>query len=120
MNTDLFCEAVGKEQMKLKALLLLLSVCSELSTRNTKNVTLWEPVTLAGIALEKGEYRLEWEGPETQVQVTFWRGNEKVITVPSTFHKVHHPYEAITVLPEASEMDALIEIDWKECDLRFK
>jgi len=106
--------------MKFTALLLFFSVCPGSSTRNVKNLTLFEPVTLAGIAFDKGEYRLEWEGSDSQVQVTFWQGDKKLITVPSTFHKVHHPYEAITVLPETSEMNVLIEIDWKECDLRFK
>ena len=107
--------------MKFVSLLLLITAASSpLSAGNNKNVTFIEAVTVAEVTLDAGNYLVEWDGSGSEVQVTFWRGKSKVVTVPAMFRPRCHRYDAITVRPEGPGRNTLIEIDSRDSELRFK
>ena len=105
--------------MKFVGLLLLIAASPALNAANKKSVTFIEPVTVAGIMLDAGEYLIEWNGRGCEVQVTFWHGNKKVVTLPAAFRAIRHAYDAVTVLPETSGPNTLLEIDSQDSELRF-
>ena len=104
--------------MKFIALLLIV-VSSTLSAENKKCVVFLEPVGVAGITLDAGEYVVEWEGQGSTVQVSFRRGNSKLVSVSAQLREVSHPCDAVTVRPRTPGPDLLIEIDFPSLELRF-
>ena len=106
--------------MKFVVLLLMITASSALNAANNKKVTFFAPVVVSGIRLEAGDYVVEWDGIDSEVQVTFWRENKKVATVPAAYRATSHPYDAVTVRPEKPGLNRLIEIDSRNSELRFR
>ena len=79
-----------------------------------------EPVKVAGTTLPSGDYVVEWDAQGAAVGVTFCRDNHKVLTVPAALRAIRHRYNAVTVRPEAEGIASLLEIDFRDLELRFQ
>ena len=84
-----------------------------------KRVAFLEPVTIGKTRLAAGEYGIEWNGIGAHVQVTFWRNNRKVVTVRAMLRSAQHRYDAVTVRPESSGVNRLLQIDCRDWEVRF-
>ena len=51
--------------------------------RNSANIELDQPVTIAGTQLAPGQYKLIWEGNGPNVNVSFVEGKKTVATAPA-------------------------------------
>ena len=108
--------------MKVKfaiLLLFLLTVTGLTFATNKKDVTLLEPVTVAGTVLQPGAYVIEWSGTDSEVQVTFWQGKNKLATAQAKLVATSSRFDAVTIKPEDSGTNRLIEIDSRNSALRF-
>ena len=109
--------------MKLKsailALFLILATALTFAATNKSTVIFSQSVTVGSATLDPGEYKVEWIGTGSQVDVTFWRGKNKILTVPAQYNEAHNPYDAVTVRPEPSGGNTLLKIDAKNASLRF-
>ena len=100
-------------------LLFLLTVTGLTFAANKKSVTFTQPVTVAGIVLQPGDYVVEWSGTDSDIQVTFWRGKNKLVTAPAKLVVTSSRFDAITIRPEGSGTNKLVEIDSRNSALRF-
>ena len=100
-------------------LLFLLTVTCLTFAANKKSVTFSEPVTVAGTVLQPGDYVIEWSGTDYDLQVTFWRGKNKLATAPAKLVATNSRFDAITIRPEDSGTNMLVEIDSRNSALRF-
>ena len=108
--------------MKVKfaiLLLFLLTVTGLTFAANKKSVIFTEPVTVAGVVLQPGDYVVEWSGTDSDVQVTFFSGKNKLVTAPAKLVPIDSRYDAITIRPDGSGSNTLVEIDSRRSALRF-
>ena len=102
------------------ALVVITVTVSMSAVAQQKDITFLEPVTVGGMTLAPGQYVIEWTGTGADVQVTFWRNSRKVVTVAALLRSAQHPYDAVTVRPERAGVNALLQIDFRDSELRFK
>jgi hypothetical protein len=51
---------------------------------NKKSLHIYEKVSIDGKELEPGDYKIEWDGSGSPVQLTILKGKQTVATVPAT------------------------------------
>jgi len=109
--------------MRLKSVILILFLLTATALTfaavNKSTVTFSQSVTVAGTTLDPGEYKVEWSGTGSEVDVTFWRGKNKILTTPAKVDEKHTRYDSVTTCPEGSGGNTLVEIDAKNASLRF-
>jgi opacity protein-like surface antigen len=66
-------------------LALLFSVSAFAADKNQHSVTIPIPVQVGNTQLEPGDYKVEWQGAGSEVQVNFLYNGKTVATVPGTF-----------------------------------
>jgi len=108
-----------KSKSVFLVLFLLAATALTFAAPNKTSITFSESVTVAGTTLAPGEYQVEWNGTAPDVQVTFWRYKNKVITVPAQLQAAGHRPNAFTIRPD-SGANILVEIDAKNTELRFE
>ena len=108
-----------KVKFALVSLFLLTVTSLIFAANNKKSVTFTEPVTVAGVVLQPGDYVVEWSGTDSDVQVTFFSGKNKLVTAPAKLVPIDSRYDAITLRPDGSGSSTLVEIDSKHSALRF-
>jgi len=70
------------------SLLALVSLPGFAASQKSKNLTLTDPVQIAGKQLKPGEYKLKWEDTNNgSTTVTFTKGKDVVATVPAQIKK---------------------------------
>ena len=89
-----------KSQSAFLVLFLLAATALTFAVINKTTITFNAPVTVAGTILPPGEYEVEWNGTAPDVQVTFWRGKNKVATVPAQLQPAGHRLDAFTTRPD--------------------
>jgi opacity protein-like surface antigen len=74
-----------KYTVLLSMLALLFSVSAFAADKNQRSVTISDPVQVGNTQLKPGDYKVEWQGAGSEVQVNFLRNGKTVATVPGNF-----------------------------------
>lgn len=96
-------------------LALLFSVSAVGADKNQHSVTIPIAVTVGNTQLEPGEYKVQWQGTSSEVQVNFLRYGKTVATVPGTF-KVNDPnviQDDVVTHTTSADTKTLEEIDFR-------
>jgi len=101
--------------------ILLLSVPVLTFAANKKSLTINEPISVAGTVLQPGDYRLEWDGTGSNVQVKFIQNNKTIVTAPATVETKSTSYDgALDLRNNGDKAKALREIDFKNTSIVFE
>lgn len=85
-----------------------------------KTINLLEPMIVGSVTLQPGEYTIEWNGPGPDVQVSFSRGKNVIVTVPATVESAENPYDIlVTSHIEESGVHSLVRIQTRGSTLHF-
>jgi hypothetical protein len=111
--------------MKSKSLyvvgmLLLVPTLAFAGQRNSANIELDQPVTIAGTQLTSGHYRLIWEGNGPNVTVSFLEGKKTVATAPGKLVSNRTDQEAIETAAASGNTRALQAVDLKNVTIQFE
>lgn len=63
------------------------------ATKNSASLTISEAVSVQGVHLAPGNYKVRWDGPAPAVQVSFLQGKKVFATVPATLVEHSTPYD---------------------------
>jgi hypothetical protein len=76
------------KQIRYAAFLSMVALLSSVSAlardKNQHSVEITDAVQVGATQLKPGDYKLEWQGTGTGIQVNFVRGGKTVATVPGT------------------------------------
>jgi len=103
----------------LAALMAIAVSVAVASPTNRKTINLSEPTVVGSVTLQPGEYTIVWNGTAPDVQVSFERRNNIVVTVPATLEAAHNQYDSVAMHTEASGAPSLVEIRTKNSTLHF-
>lgn len=102
----------------LALLLVVIPVFSFAATR--KSITLSEPVAVGNTVLKPGDYKVEWDGSGSNVQVKFMQNNKEVATAPATVENTKSGYDgALDLTGATSGTRQLRAIDFKDTSIKF-
>jgi len=93
-------------------------------SKNSTDIELNHPVTVAGTALPAGQYKVSWQGTGPEVNVSFSRGRNTV-TVPARLTDgngrvyVGNPYPALITSDSPDRTHVLLAIDLKNLSIEF-
>jgi hypothetical protein len=77
-------------------------------------------VLVGSLTLQPGEYTIEWDGSGPDVQVSFSRERNTIVTVPATLDRAHSQFDgAVTCRTEESGVRSLIKIETRGVTLYF-
>jgi hypothetical protein len=97
---------------------LLSNVSAAASSKTAINLV--EPTIVGSVILPSGEYKIEWNGPGPEVQVSFTQGSKTVAVVPATVQAVRNPVNlSLMYHTEQSGTRSLVEIETNHAILRF-
>jgi len=111
--------------MKLRFITLLLMFVSAASlltvagSSNKRIITFYQPTVVGDVTLNPGEYTVLWSGTGSEVQVSFLRRKNTVVTTPATLDTTPHPDYATSVA-YSSDGKSILFIQWKDSTLKFK
>lgn len=105
----------------LAALVIMMLSVAVASPANKRTIKLTEPMIVGSVTLQRGEYTAQWNGTGPDVQVSFSREKETIVTVPATLKAEQNPHDLAVVLRhiEESGVHSLVEIRTKTSTLRF-
>ena len=85
-----------------------------------RTINLVQPMIVGSVTLQPGLYTIEWKEPGPDVQVSFSRGEEIIVTVPAKLEAAKHPNDTLyTYQAEESAAPSLVEIETKSATLHF-
>jgi len=89
--------------------------------KDTEHIIFTEPIMVAGTMLKAGTYKLSWEGPGPEVQVTFSKNSKTLVTTAATLVLEAGQYDgAVKVRTVAGDSKILEAISWKKKSLVFQ
>ena len=88
--------------------------------KNSANLQLDQPVTVAGSHLAPGRYKLTWEGSGPDVTVKFAEGKNIVATVPAKLVSTPTQQKAIETDTAADNTRLLRAVDLKNSTIHFE
>jgi len=106
------------KQIKYAALLSMLGLLSSVSAlardKNQHSVEIPDAVQVGDTQLKPGDYRLEWQGTGTGIQVNFVRGGKTVATVPGTVktNDARVIQDDVVIATTSAKTKTLTEIDF--------
>ncbi|HXX56237.1 MAG TPA: hypothetical protein VEJ17_00425 [Candidatus Nitrosotalea sp.] len=104
----------------LAALFTMAIAVAVAAPANKKTLSFSEPTTVGSVTLKPGEYAVEWNGAGPDVQVSFSRGKNAIVTVPAKLEPERNPQDiSYTYHADESGTHYLIEIRTKNSTLRF-
>jgi len=87
---------------------------------NKKTINLSGPTIVGSVTLQPGEYTIVWAGSGPDVQVSFERRHNTVVTVPATLEVAKSPNDlSISLHTEDSGTQSLVDIKMKSSTLHF-
>ena len=94
--------------------LALLSASIVFAARNSSVFTLSQPVEIGTTQLQPGEYRVEWEGSGSAVQVKIVQAGKTVATATGKMvdHKERSPYNDVILKPGAGQTKTIDQFDF--------
>lgn len=99
---------------------VLLVVIPVFSFAASKSITLNEPVSVGSTVLKPGDYKVEWNGKGSNVQVKFLQNNKEVASVPATVENKKSGYDgALDLTGSDTQAKQLRAIDFKDMSLKF-
>ena len=102
------------------ALLLPLSLLAkDHSAKHSINTQIYQPVTVAGMALAPGQYKVEWTGTGPAVNAEFKLNGKTVATAPATVSNVVNEPNAVVMKKGADGTQAITGITGKKEALEF-
>jgi len=104
------------------SLLLPLSLLAkDNSNKHSIKTQISQPATVAGTALEPGQYKVEWTGTGPAVNAEFKLNGKTVATAPATVSELTKSSQpnATVMQKEADGTQAITEIDGKKQVLKF-
>jgi hypothetical protein len=88
--------------------------------KNRKTIDFTEPTHVGTVTLQPGQYTMEWTGTAPDVQVSFSRGKNTIVTVPAMLELTQNRNEtAYAYHPEDSGAHSLVRIETKGLTLHF-
>jgi hypothetical protein len=103
------------------AMVLLLPTLAFAKPKNSANVDLNQPVTVAGTQLTPGHYKLIWEGSASDTTVRFLEGKKTVATAPAKLvSNTTDLDDAVETNRAADNTTLLRAIDLKHITIRFE
>jgi hypothetical protein len=106
------------KQIKYTALLSMLALLCSVSAfardKNQHSVEILDSVQVGNTQLKPGEYKVEWQGTGSEVQVNFVHNGKTVATVPGTLktNDAHVVEDDIVTDTTSANTKALKEIDF--------
>ena len=89
--------------------------------KDSEHIIFTEPIMVAGTMLKAGTYKLTWEGPGPEVQVTFSKDSKTLVTTSATLVLESGQYDgAVKVRTSADNSKILEGISWKKKTLVFE
>ncbi len=104
------------------SLLLPLSLLAkDNSNKHSIKTQISQPATVAGTALEPGQYKVEWTGTGPAVKAEFKLNGKTVATVPANVSELANGSEpnAVTYQKESDGTQTISEITGKNQTLKF-
>jgi hypothetical protein len=87
---------------------------------NKTVINLVEPTIVGSVILQPGEYRIEWNGPGPDVQVSFSQGNKTIAAIPATLQALRNRVSlSLMYHTEESGARSLVEIETNRAVLHF-
>jgi hypothetical protein len=102
------------------AMVFLIPAFTFAGVKNSANLQLDQPVTVAGSQLAPGQYKLTWEGSGPDVTVKFAEGKNIVATAPATLVNTPTNQEAIETDTAADSTKLLRAVDLKKVTIQFE
>ena len=87
--------------------------------KNSANLELEQPVTVAGTQLAPGQYKVVWQGSGSDIAVSFMEGKQIIATAPAKLVNNPTGEEAIETDIQAGKT-VLQAIDLKKISLQFE
>lgn len=112
--------------MKLRVLLVLALTLATVpallaSDANTKKgITLGTVATVGNTTLQPGDYKVEWQGTGSNVNVNIMQGKKVVASAPATVQNKQSANNAILMKNEGNGAEAIMEIDFHDVALVFQ
>jgi hypothetical protein len=86
-----------------------------------KNITLGTAAQVGSTTLKPGDYRVEWQGTGSNVNVNFMQGSKVVATAPATVEQKESHNNSIQLTNAGGNGTATVrEIDWTHIALVFQ
>jgi hypothetical protein len=115
---------MGKMKSKLllaSAIVLLIPAMAFAKPKDSANIDLSQPVTVAGTQLAPGQYKVTWEGAGSDVKVSFTEGKKTLATAPAKLVSNTTDLDnAIETNTAADNTTLLRAIDLKHITIRFE
>lgn len=94
--------------------LALLSASVVFAARNSSTFTLSEPVQVGTSQLKPGEYKVEWEGSGSALQVKILQAGKTVATATGKMvdHKDRSPYNDVILKPGTGPAKTIDQFDF--------
>ena len=90
------------------------------ASKNSANVSLDQPVSVAGTQLAPGQYKLSWEGAGPDVTVVFTEGKKTIATAAAKIVSHRNNQEAIETTTVGENKSLLHAVDLKNLTLQFE
>ena len=90
------------------------------ASKNSANVSLDQPVNVAGTQLAPGQYKLSWEGTGPDVTVVFTQGKKTIATTSAKLVSNRNNQEAIETTTAGDNKSVLQAVDLKNLTLQFE
>jgi hypothetical protein len=90
------------------------------ASKNSANLSLDQPVNVAGTELAPGQYKLSWEGTGPDVTVVFTEGKKTIATTSAKLVSNRNNQEAIETTAAGDNKSALEAVDLKNVTLQFE
>jgi hypothetical protein len=115
---------MGKMKSKLLfayAIVLLIPAMAFAKPKDSANIDLNQPVTVAGTHLAPGQYKVTWEGAGPDVKVSFTEGKKTLATASAKLvSNTTDLDDAIETNTAADSTTLLRAIDLKHITIRFE
>ena len=109
-----------KSKLFTAAMVFFIPALAFAGPKNSANVNLDEPVTVAGTQLAPGEYKLTWEGSGPDITVNFAEGKKTVATAHGKLVSNPTDQEAIETFTTADNTRVLRAVDLKNKTIQFE
>jgi len=88
--------------------------------KNKKTINISAATHVGSVTLQPGDYTIEWSETGPDVQVSFSRGKNTIVTLPATLEPAQHSNEiACAYHTEDSGERSLVAIETNHATLRF-
>ena len=103
----------------LATIMLIVPVVSQAASKDSEKVSFDERVTVGGTQIPAGDYRVQWEGTGTSVEVNFIQAKKIVAKVPASLVEGKTTYDGAVALKKEGNTEIVKAINWKNRSLYF-